>query len=191
MRDKSVYEQLSLRECRQWLQDPQISDTERVLLLCREGMLLAKLGRHQEALTSCDRAMGLQPDSEEVWHSRGIILMRAQRYKEVLEHFNRALEIRSDYGRVWYNRGIVLLQLGQEQEAATSFEQALSLCQNFHKVWYTSIWTYHGLALLRMGHFAQAIASWDCKLVCVKGGEMRSNELAHLRQEQSTDGNPS
>jgi GAF domain-containing protein len=31
----------------------------------------------------------------------------------------------------------------------------------------------------------------DCKLVCVKGGEMRSNELAHLRQEQSTDGNPS
>jgi hypothetical protein len=32
---------------------------------------------------------------------------------------------------------------------------------------------------------------WDCKLVCVKGGKMRSNELAHLRQEQSTDGNPS
>jgi superkiller protein 3 len=139
MRDKSVYKQLSLRECRQWLQDPEISDTERVLLLCQEGMLLAKLGRHQEALASCDRAMELQPDSEEVWHSRGIILMRVRRYNEALEHFNRALQIQPNYGKVWYNRGIVLLQLGQEQAAATSFEQALSLCQNSHKVWYPSV----------------------------------------------------
>jgi tetratricopeptide (TPR) repeat protein len=66
------------------------------------AFLLQTLGRRDEAVTSAERGVKLEPLSPSMLSDVGRILYRARRYQESAEAFQRALRLEPDYGPALY-----------------------------------------------------------------------------------------
>jgi tetratricopeptide (TPR) repeat protein len=55
------------------------------------------LNRLDEALTSYDRSLAVQPNHAEAFYNRGVTLQKMKRLDEALTSYDRALALRSDY----------------------------------------------------------------------------------------------
>ena len=105
-----------------------------------KGMSLRNLGRYQEALACCDRAIEINPHDEMAWYNKGAALGNLGRYQEAIACYDRAIEINPRYAEAWSNKGVALGNLGRYQEAIGCFEgaqrlgdpqaaQAIALCR--------------------------------------------------------------
>ena len=119
------------------------------------GVVLAELGRHDEAIGSFDRALAIRPTSDG-WNNRGASLQSLKRWREALDSFNAALSLKPDYAPVWVNRGSVLQSLERFAEALNSYDRALAIAPDS-----VSAWNERGVALLELKQFADALASFD------------------------------
>ena len=84
-------------------------------------MALTDLGRFDDALSSYDQALALEPGGASVWNSKGALLMELGRLKPALECFEQALSsstaataLRAAF---WLNKGKALFMLNRYQEA--------------------------------------------------------------------------
>jgi Flp pilus assembly protein TadD len=118
--------------------------------------VLHGLGRAEEALTSCNRALAIQPNFPEAWFNRGRALDDLGRYEEALTSYDQALAIQPNFPEAWNNRGSVLFNLERYEEALTSFDQVLTIQLNDHRAW-----SNRGNALSQLGHYEEALASFD------------------------------
>lgn len=101
-----------------------------------QGIVLEKLGRHEEALESFTKATELKPDYFEACFYRGIALGRdLGRYEEALESLTKATELKPDNPEAWLNRGAALLKLGRQEETLESFTKASNLKPDSFKAW--------------------------------------------------------
>jgi tetratricopeptide (TPR) repeat protein len=92
-----------------------------------QGLVLAVLDRHAEALASYERAIALKPEYPEALNNRGNALRALGRCEEALASFERAIALRSDYAEAYNNRGNALAALGRGEEALASYDAALAL----------------------------------------------------------------
>src|SRR5262245_58479661 len=97
------------------------------------GQALAEIDRYDEAITSYDKALEINPDQPETWFYRGYAFSRLNRYEEAVANFDRALEIDPDFGGAWFNRGLSflrwlsrLVQQGKLDEAKQKWTEALA-----------------------------------------------------------------
>ncbi|MFN6569778.1 tetratricopeptide repeat protein [Dendronalium sp. ChiSLP03b] len=123
-----------------------------------QGVALANLGLHEQAIAFFDDAIEIKPDFYDAWRNRGVALLQLGRYEEANAAFNQALksQIKPDDHLAWYNRGLSLYVLGQYEQAIASFDNALKIKPNSHEAW-----TNRGVALGDLGEFEEAIASFD------------------------------
>jgi tetratricopeptide (TPR) repeat protein len=89
------------------------------------GLMLAAVGRYDEALAAQRRAHELDPLSHR--HDAATTLLRAGRYEEALRLLNRIIEIEPDFAFPYATRGWALLLSGKPEEGIASLEQALRL----------------------------------------------------------------
>jgi protein O-GlcNAc transferase len=68
--------------------------------------VMRDLRRLDEALTSYDRALKLNPDNPHAWTNRGIALRDLKLIPEALGSYGKALQINPDYVETLYSRGI-------------------------------------------------------------------------------------
>jgi tetratricopeptide (TPR) repeat protein len=120
------------------------------------GLILHRLGRHQEAIDSYNRALKLQPNQEEVWYNRGNILYELSRYEKAIDSYDLALKLQPDRDKAWYNRGNILYKLGRYEEAVDSYNRVLKLQPDRDKAWYN-----HGNILYELGRYEEAVDSYD------------------------------
>ncbi len=92
---------------------------------------LASLGRDEEALESCRKAIAIKPDYAEAHYNIGTSLRTLGRYDEALKSFDRALALQPNYFKAHNNRGAVLEALNRLPEALASYERALALNPGF------------------------------------------------------------
>jgi tetratricopeptide (TPR) repeat protein len=119
------------------------------------GMALSRLGHHEEALASLDRAIALAPAAEN--HGlRGDILVALGRRAEAIESYDHALALAPHSPAEWCNRGAALHDLARYAEALESFDRAISLQPDFAEAHYN-----RGNALSRLERHAEALASYD------------------------------
>jgi tetratricopeptide (TPR) repeat protein len=84
--------------------------------------VLYKLGRHDEALASYDRAIAWMPDRADFHFNRGFILGRLGRHVEALASFDRAIALKPDYVDAHHNRSLKLLLLGHYNDGFKAYE---------------------------------------------------------------------
>ncbi len=105
------------REKTDWVLQAKIQ-TEQLSTYCRPqllsrlvssiGALLASVGRYEEALESCQKAIALNPKSVKALVNQGAALLNLERYEEALSNCQKAIALNPKSFEAWYNQGNAL-----------------------------------------------------------------------------------
>lgn len=99
--------------------------------LARKSEILNKMGRYQEALDNCDRALkGDKQWSDTkglayLWYQRSAALLGLQKYEEALASSENAIAVEPKYAEAWNNKAVSLWNLGQYEAAKVAIEFVL------------------------------------------------------------------
>ena len=141
----------------------------------RAGCLL-QLGRHQDAITSCQRALDLNPDFVQSLYLRAIALVArggvVPRTVEALHDLDRATELDPDYADAWCKKGIVLEMLAFHHRAIQCCDKAIRLNAKHAEAWYNK-----GVSL------AQGLQRYSDALHCFQ----KAKELGQPEAQQAID----
>jgi len=91
------------------------------------GILLAELGRTDEAMAHYRKALELNPRDYDTHCNFGKLLTKLGRTDEAMAHYRKALEISPRYYNALYNLGILLAELGRTDEAMAQYRKALEI----------------------------------------------------------------
>jgi protein O-mannosyl-transferase len=120
------------------------------------GILTAKAGRTDEALTHYERALALNPDSIEVQNNTGLLLANAGRSVEALALYQNVLKASPDHAKTHNNIGNLLARMGRSNEALAHYRKALQVNPDFAEVH-----TNAGLLLSDMGRTDEALEHYQ------------------------------
>jgi tetratricopeptide (TPR) repeat protein len=91
------------------------------------GVALRKVGRPQESLDSCDKAIALQPGFARAHINRGQALKQLGRFDEAIASYDMAIVLQPDQAAAYINRGNALRELKRFDEAIASYDKAIAL----------------------------------------------------------------
>jgi predicted TPR repeat methyltransferase len=129
---------------------------DHVRALDQFGILLAQIGRYEEAERHIRRAIGLGARSGGTFYNHGIILKYLQKPLEALDAFNKALAINPADPETWNNRGTVFNDLARYGEAIHDFDKAISLRADF-----AAAFCNRAKSLVLSGRHEEALAACD------------------------------
>ena len=92
-----------------------------------KGRVLHRLGRHDEAVSSYETALELDPDQTAVHRLRGEALLEMGRFTEALQALDAYLKHGSAEAAVYRTRGLIRSQLGKHAQALEDYTRALEL----------------------------------------------------------------
>jgi tetratricopeptide (TPR) repeat protein len=120
------------------------------------GVVLAEMGRGQEAIPHYERALQLNPHYAEAENNYGVVLTEMGRAREAILHCQRALQLVPDYAKAENNLGFALAGAGRTPEAIPHYERALQL-----KPDYAVAENNLGLAWARVGRVQDAAGHYE------------------------------
>jgi len=121
-----------------------------------KGGTLENLGKHQEAIDCCNKALEINPKLAEAWSIKGITLGNLGKLHEAITCFDKALEINPRNALAWNNKGVALDSLGKPQEALVCYDKALEI-----NLRYANAWVNKGSAFGNLGKLQEAIVCFD------------------------------
>ncbi len=124
--------------------------------LCNKGRSLDNLGRYEEALACCNRALELSPRLPTAWMGKGIALNSLGRPHEAIECLDRALALDPQMQQAWSNKAVVLEKLGRMDEALLCCDRALTVDPGFAQALYNK-----GSTLGKLGRHEEALMCSD------------------------------
>jgi tetratricopeptide (TPR) repeat protein len=141
------------------------------------GYLLGELGRWQELLTACDRALALDGSNAPTWVNKGRAFGGLGRFQEELVALDRALALDPNLAMAWNNKGAALNGLKRSDEALVACDRALALDPNN-----ATVWINKGVALGGMGRHQEAITAYERALTLdPTNGMVWKNKANRLR----------
>ena len=112
------------------------------------GIVLAELGKSDEAIESYLQALKIKPDYAEVHNHLGNTLTDSGKIKEAINSYQKALSYKPDYAEVYNNLGNASKYLGMSKDAINNYSKALELQPNHPEANFNE-----SLARLAMGEF--------------------------------------
>lgn len=91
------------------------------------GFLLDRLGRHEQAVETFEKALAADSVSFEAYNGLGISLLSLKKYDEAEACFEKAISLGANYAEPYYNLGNLYRQTGRLQEAVESYTKFLAL----------------------------------------------------------------
>jgi tetratricopeptide (TPR) repeat protein len=119
------------------------------------GLLLAEMGRTDEAMAHFRKALELNPNYADAHNNLGLLLAETGRTDEAMAHFLKALELNPNYADAHYNTGILLSDMGRPGEATNHYQKTLEINSNYDEAHYNL-----GLLLAEMGRTDEAMAHY-------------------------------
>ncbi len=113
------------------------------------------LGRPDEALSTYDRALAINPNDQTVLFNRGYALLQLGRFAEALSSYDRHLSIHPSDAEALNNRGNVLRGLNRHEDAIKDYDRSLTLRPH-----YAEAFNNRGLALYELRRTSAAIESF-------------------------------
>ncbi len=80
-----------------------------------------------KALTSCNKALELQPKDADLHLLKGLILHASKQFKEALEYVDIALSLTPNDSYCFYSRSIILRDMGKLEEAMANAKKAIEI----------------------------------------------------------------
>ena len=139
-----------------------ISNQNQSGIFYEQGLKLAELGRHQQAIDSFTDALWLQPDFPAAVIAQGIALYNSRRYEEAVACLIKGLESHPESDVAWYYRGVALSSLGNPQQALHCFQTVTSLKPQQPEGWFEL-----GEVLFQLKHYGDAIKAYN-KAIALK-----------------------
>jgi serine/threonine protein kinase len=121
-----------------------------------KGFALANLGKYNEAIFCCDKALQINPRNAEAWNNKGFALDDLGKHNEAISCYDEALRIDPRNATVWYNKGNALRGLGKSQKAITCYDEALRINPRNAEAWNNK-----GFALGNLGKYNEEISCYD------------------------------
>jgi protein O-GlcNAc transferase len=143
------------------------------------GNLLARQGRHQEALACYDRALAARPDFLEGLFNRANLLLELKRPEQALENYERVVGLRPDLAAAWNNRGSALRGLARAEEALASFTRAAALNPG-----HVNALTNRAMALWDLRQLDEALTAADQALAVQPGHAEALYTRANILRDQ-------
>jgi tetratricopeptide (TPR) repeat protein len=143
------------------------------------GNALFDLGRYEEAISSYDKAIEIDPDSQSIWLNRSVAIRNLGRYTEAIISCEKALDINPDSLELWHEKGYCFEKLGQYEESLQCHNQTVRIKSDYAEGWYN-----RGVQLGNLGRYEEAIQSYDKALEIdsdyYKAWNNRGGTLANL-----------
>ena len=145
------------------------------------GVVLGRLGRNAEALTSYDRALAVAPHSPEAWYGRAMTLLALGRPHDSVASFERVLAAKPDFAQVHLLRAKLLADLGRREDALVAIDKLLAIAPGLAEAWLG-----RSNILFEAGRYEEALAA-AAKSVSLKPGlaeawHARGNALNELKR---------
>ncbi|MFA7240852.1 MAG: tetratricopeptide repeat protein [Sulfuricellaceae bacterium] len=112
---------------------------------CNLGDALRGVGRFEDAVASCRRALEINPSFAEAHYNLGNAYRDLAQLDDAATSFRRALEIKPDYAAAHNNLGNVLRDLRQLDAAMASYRRALEINPDYTEIFYNLLFAlnYH------------------------------------------------
>jgi len=91
------------------------------------GTSYGKLGRWQDEIEACKKAIKINPDYADAHCNLGFAYGNLGRWPEAIDASKQAIRIRPDYAEAHSNLGVAYYKLGRYQEAIKEFGQAVKI----------------------------------------------------------------
>ncbi|MBF2078634.1 MAG: tetratricopeptide repeat protein [Synechococcales cyanobacterium T60_A2020_003] len=102
--------------------------------MVQQGVALLALHRYEDALTSFDISLSIQPKCYYAWNSRGLVLAKLERHEEAIASFDRSIRAKSDNPQAWYGKARSCAALGDLSSTVNNLYRAMILSPNLYKV---------------------------------------------------------
>jgi tetratricopeptide (TPR) repeat protein len=111
----------------------------------RQGIALAGLGRHQEAIAAFDKAIAIKADYHYAWVGKGSALYQLGQYEAAIAAYDKALAIEpgdrrlqemSDHFNTWNQKGNALFQLKRFDQALAAYQASIKIKSDFADAWF-------------------------------------------------------
>ena len=113
-------------------------------------------GEHVKAIENYDKAIELNPNSEQAWSNKGRTLGILGRHEEAIPCYDKAIELNPNYALAWNNKGWSLGELGRHEEAIVCCDKAIEIDPTFAEAW-----NRKGRTLGALGRHEEAIPCYD------------------------------
>ena len=100
-----------------------------------KGFAYSSLGRYEEAISSYEEAIRIDPQLAEAWNNKGIALANLGRQKDAIKAYEAAIKLERGFSAAWYNKGLSLDALGRNTEAIEAYDRALKMDPQNDRVW--------------------------------------------------------
>jgi lipoprotein NlpI len=91
------------------------------------GVLLAELGRREDALSEYAAAIALKPDYPEAYYNRGLIYEDREEFALAVADFDKLVRLKPNFAEGYEARGLDRFALGDFAGSAGDFERGLAL----------------------------------------------------------------
>ena len=94
------------------------------------GVINNNLGKHDEAISSYNEAIRLNPNSADGYLFRGLANNNSGKHDEAISDFNEAIRLNPSLAEAYVGRGLVNSNSGKRDEAISDFNEAIRLNPN-------------------------------------------------------------
>ncbi len=90
------------------------------------GNQLWRLQKFDEAIIALQKAIELDSDLYQTYHTLGLVYLHDGKDRQALEQFEKVIKLRPNYYQAWRSKSDALLQLEKYQEALAAIDKAIS-----------------------------------------------------------------
>jgi tetratricopeptide (TPR) repeat protein len=119
------------------------------------GIVLAKKGRINEAISEYQEAIRLNPYYPDPNYNLGNAFLKNGQTDEAISQFRETILLKPDYPDAYYNLGVILARRGQTDEAMAQFQEAIRFKPDF-----VEARNNLGAALAKKGRINEAISEY-------------------------------
>ncbi|MGB5216689.1 MAG: tetratricopeptide repeat protein [Smithella sp.] len=85
------------------------------------------LGRYQQAIEDCTKALKIKPDYSYAYFNRGFAYAKLEQYQRAIEDLSHGIRLKPDDGSGYFNRGNAYGKLGQYKRAVEDYNLGIRL----------------------------------------------------------------
>ncbi|RUO34540.1 lipoprotein NlpI [Aliidiomarina soli] len=178
----SPQRQLEIAQITQLLQEQDLNNEQRAVLLYRRGALYDALGMTTLARVDFNQLLEYRPGMADAYNYIGIHATQGGDYESAFEAFDSVIELDPDHPYVLLNRGIAAYYAGQYELAQVDFADHHYQGQGDA---YRVLWLFFADRALNEEHAYQLLEqrkakldeSWETNLVRLFTGEINAQQL--------------